>query len=128
LSPFPAAITASSTTSRRSRRWSGERGIRFRVNSRRLPFGATDVQVSYFDGDNGNLLKTFALSSRAGHILEENEVYQINNLFADPAVPGTTTKLVVELKAVTSGVYVSGYGVQLDNTTQDGAFFFFEEE
>jgi len=91
-------------------------------------FGTTDVQVSYFDGDSGNLLKTFALSTRAGHVLEENEVYQINNLFADPAVPGTTTKLVVELKALTNGVYVSGYGVQLDNTTQDGAFFFFEEE
>ena len=91
-------------------------------------FGTTDVQVSYFDGDSGALLKTFALSSRAGHALEENEVYQINNLFADPAVPGTTTKLVVELKALTSSVYVSGYGVQLDNTTNDGAFFFFEEE
>jgi hypothetical protein len=90
--------------------------------------GSTDVQVSYFDGDSGVQLKTFAVSGRAGHILEENEVFQINNIFADPAVPSTTTKLVVELSALTNGVYVSGYGVQLDNTTNDGAFFFFEEE
>ncbi|HEY1252758.1 MAG TPA: hypothetical protein VGH97_16380 [Thermoanaerobaculia bacterium] len=91
-------------------------------------FGATDVQVSYFDGDTGNQLKTFALSTRAGHVLEENEVFQINNIFGDPAIPVGTTKLVVELRALTNGVYVSGYGVQLDNTTNDGAFFFFEEE
>jgi hypothetical protein len=32
------------------------------------------------------------------------------------------------VEAVTANVYVSAYVVQLDNTTQDGSFFFLEEE
>src|SRR4030095_2637317 len=39
-------------------------------------FGPSDVRIQYFDGDTGVLLKTFLVSSKAGHILEENEVYQ----------------------------------------------------
>ena len=91
-------------------------------------FGPTDVHVLYFDGATGVLLKSFNVSERAGHALEENEVYQLNNIFNDPAIPASTDTLVVELTATVSGNYVSAYGVQLDNTTQDGSFFFFEEE
>jgi len=91
-------------------------------------FGTTDVVVSYYDGDTGTLLKQFSVSSKVGHGLEENEVYQINNVFGDSAIPATTHSLVVEMDGIENGVYVSGYGVQLDNTTNDGAFFFFEEQ
>ena len=91
-------------------------------------FGSTDVQISYYDGDTGALLKQYDISSKAGHILEENEVFQINNIFLDSGVPGSTRSMVIQVEATVAGVYVSAYGVQLDNSTQDGAFFFFEEE
>ena len=93
--------------------------------------GPTDVLVSYFDGANGALLKQFIISGapgRAGRVLEENEVYQLNNIFSDSAIPLSTLTLVVEVTGTVPGVYVSAYGVQLDNATNDGSFFFFEEE
>ena len=91
-------------------------------------FGNSDVRVKYFDGATGALLKEFLVSSKAGHLLEEAEVYQINNIFGDPSVPDSTTTMVVELDALNPDTYVTGYGVQLDNTTNDGAFYFFEEQ
>lgn len=91
-------------------------------------FGPSDVTISYFDGGSGALLKTFLVSSRAGHILQENEVYQLNNVFAESGIPSGTRTMVVEATAVEDGNYVSVYGVQLDNTTNDGSFFFMEEE
>jgi hypothetical protein len=90
-------------------------------------FGPTDVDVKYFDGETGQLLKQFNLSEKAGHVLQENEVFQINKVFDDSAIPPTTHTLVIELDSTVTDVYVSGYGVQLDNTTNDGAFYFFEE-
>lgn len=91
-------------------------------------FGESDVRISYYDGATGVLLKQFLVSSKAGHILGEGEVYQINNIFGDSAVPDSTTTMVVELDALDPDVFVTGYGVQLDNTSNDGAFYFFEEE
>ena len=93
-------------------------------------FGPTDVQITYFNGDTGVQLKQFLLSTApGGHILEENEVFQINNIFGDPAIPSTvhTLDIYAEASAGTEN-YVSAYIVQLDNTTQDGSFFFFFEE
>jgi hypothetical protein len=90
--------------------------------------GPTDVTVTYFDGVTGSQLKQFFISSVAGHPLEENEVFQLNNIFSDPAIPATVLALVIRVEGVASGPYVSAYVVQLDNTTQDGSFFFLEEE
>ena len=90
--------------------------------------GPTDVEISYFDGGTGALLKTFLVSSRAGHALEENEVYQLNNVFGESGIPSTTHTMVVQASATVDANYVSVYGVQLDNTTNDGSFFFMEEE
>ncbi len=90
--------------------------------------GPTDVTVTYFDGVTGAQLKQFFISSVAGHPLEENEVYQLNNIFSDPAIAASVKALVIRVEGVASGPYVSAYVVQLDNTTQDGSFFFLEEE
>lgn len=91
-------------------------------------FGPTDVQIAYYDGATGVLLKSFLVSSRAGHALEENEVYQLNNVFGESGIPTTAHTMVIQASAIEDGNYVSVYGVQLDNTTQDGSFFFMEEE
>ena len=90
--------------------------------------GVTDVTITYFDGITGQQLKQFLVSSAAQHVLEENEVYQLNNIFADPAIPANVPALVVRIEAVSDGPYVSAYVVQLDNTSQDGSFFVLEEE
>lgn len=91
-------------------------------------FGLADVLISYYDGETGALLKQFNVSDKAGHLLEENEVFQLNNIFGDSAIPASTDTLVVEVESEIFGPYITAYGVQLDNTTSDGAFFFFEEE
>ena len=90
--------------------------------------GSTDVRVQYYNGDTGALLKQFFVSEIVHHNLEANEVYQINNVFNDAAIPSTVDTLVVQVEAVTADFYSSSYVVQLDNTTQDGSFFFLEEE
>lgn len=90
--------------------------------------GTTDVRVTYYDGSTGAELKQFFLSSVVHHDLEENEVVQLNNIFNDSAIPSTVHTLAVEVEAVTANIYVSAYVVQLDNTTNDGSFFFLEEE
>jgi hypothetical protein len=90
--------------------------------------GSTDVRVQYYNGDTGALLKQFFVSEIVHHPLEANEVFQINNVFNDPAIPSTVHTLVVQVEAATADFYASAYVVQLDNTTQDGSFFFLEEE
>ena len=90
--------------------------------------GPTDVTVTYFNGGTGQQLKQFLLSSVAGHVLEDHEVYQLNNIFADPAIPANVHGLVVRTEAVADEPYIAGYVVQLDNTSQDGSFFLLEEE
>jgi hypothetical protein len=90
--------------------------------------GATDVRITYSDGSNGNQLKQFFLSSVIGHDLEANEVFQLNNIFNDSAIPSTTTTLLIKVEAQRANWYVSAYVVQLDNTTQDGSFFYLFEE
>lgn len=91
-------------------------------------FGPTDVRVTYYNGETGALLKEFFLGDVVHHDLEENEVVQLNNIFNDSAIPSTVHTLVVEVEAATVDVFVSAYVVQLDNTTNDGSFFFLEEE
>ena len=73
-------------------------------------------------------MRQFFLSDVIGHDLEENEVYQINNVFNDSSIPASVTTLVIQVEAGTADVYASAYIVQLDNTTQDGSFFFGFEE
>lgn len=90
-------------------------------------FGATDVRVTYYDGETGAQLKQFLVSSVVHHGLEENEVVQFNNIFSDAAIPSTTHTLEVQIESANSQ-YVSGYAVQLDNTTNDGSFFFLDQE
>ncbi len=90
-------------------------------------FGPTDVRVTYYNGETGVQLKQFLLSTFAGHDLEENEVFQLNNIFNDSAIPSTLHTLLVQVEA-TADAFVSAYVVQLDNTTNDGSFFFLEEE
>ncbi len=90
--------------------------------------GATDVRITYYNGDTGAQLKQFFLSSVAGHDLEENEVFQLNNIFSDSAIPSTVHTMVIQVEAQIADVYASAYVVQLDNTTQDGSFFFLFEE
>ena len=90
--------------------------------------GATDVRITYFDGSTGTQLKQFFLSDLIHHDLEANEVAQINNIFNDSAIPSTTTTLMIKVEAQQADFYVTGYIVQLDNTTQDGSFFYLFEE
>jgi len=91
-------------------------------------FGPTDVRITYYDGATGAQLRQFFLGDVIGHDLEENEVYQINNVFNDPSIPASVTTLVIQVEAQIADIYVSAYIVQLDNTTQDGSFFFGFEE
>jgi hypothetical protein len=94
-------------------------------------FGPTDVLITYYNGDTGAQLKQFLVSSAAGHLLEENEVYQLNNIFNDAAIPATVHSLEIRVETPGepgTGTWVSAYIVQLDNTTQDGSFFFLFEE
>jgi hypothetical protein len=94
-------------------------------------YGPTDVWITYYDGDTGAQLKQFLVSSAAGHLLEENEVYQLNNIFNDAAIPATVHSLEIRVETPGepgTGTWVSAYIVQLDNTTQDGSFFFLFEE
>lgn len=90
--------------------------------------GSTDVRITYYDGSTGAQLKQFFLSSVIGHDLEANEVAQLNNIFNDAAIPASTTTLLIKVEAQQANWYVSAYVVQLDNTTQDGSFFFLFEE
>jgi hypothetical protein len=90
--------------------------------------GSTDARITYFDGANGNQLKQFFLSSVIGRELAANEVYQLNNIFTDAAIPPTTTTLVIKVEAQKANWFISAYIVQLDNTTQDGSFFYLFEE
>ena len=88
--------------------------------------GATDVMITYFDGSTGVQLRQFLLSSVIHRNLEANEVVQLNNIFSD--LPAATTTLVIKAEAVTDNWFVSAYIVQLDNTTNDGSFFYLFEE
>jgi hypothetical protein len=90
--------------------------------------GSSDVRIIYYDGDTGAELKSFFIGDIVGHDLEENEVYQLNNIFNDPVIPATVRTMIIRVEAVRADVFVSAYVVQLDNTTQDGSFFFLEEE
>ena len=90
--------------------------------------GATDVRITYYDGSTGVQLRQFFLSSVIGHDLEANEVAQLNNIFNHADIPASTTTLLVKVEAQRADWYVSAYIVQLDNTTQDGSFFYLFEE
>jgi hypothetical protein len=92
-------------------------------------FGPSDVRVTYYHGGTGAQLKQFLLSDVIHRELEENEVYQLNNIFADSAIPADAHTLVIQVEDTThNDQYISAYLVQLDNTTNDGSFFFLEEE
>ena len=90
--------------------------------------GPTDARITYCDGSTGAQLSQFFLSSRIGRELEANEVVQLNNIFNDTAIPASTTTLVIKVEATKDNWFISAYVVQLDNTTNDGSFFYLFEE
>jgi len=83
----------------------------------------TDVDVTYRDGATGQVLKSFTLQN-----LAPGEVVQLNRIFTDPAIPGSTRTMIVRAQATANGGRISGYAVQLDSVTNDGSFFLFAEE
>lgn len=89
-------------------------------------FGPSDFRVTFFNGDTGQQIEQLLVSGLAGHILEENEVFQLNNILGGP-LPPVQQSVVIQVES-TSGTFASAYVVQLDNGTNDGSFFFLEEE
>lgn len=86
--------------------------------------GISDIEVTYYDGASGATLKQFTLNDVA-----VGEVRQLNNIFADAAVPAGTRTMVVRGRSLsTINGRVTGYAVQLDSVTNDGAFFLMAEE
>jgi hypothetical protein len=86
--------------------------------------GISDIEVSYYDGASGATLKQFILDDVA-----VGEVRQLNNIFADAAVPAGTRTIIVRGKSLApNNGRVSGYAVQLDSVTNDGSFFLMAEE
>jgi len=86
-----------------------------------------DLKIQYIDAATGLSLKTFALSSAAGHLLASREVVQLGNVFGDPALAGVS-RIIVIVTPITAIQSFTGYAVQLDNTTNDGSFFLFTEK
>lgn len=90
--------------------------------------GSTDVQITYREQATNALMKQFRLSDVTHHPLGPGEVVQLNNVFADPLIPGSTKVMRVEIRPVaTTRAAVSGYAVQLDGSTNDGSFFLMSE-
>jgi len=88
---------------------------------------AIDLKVEYINAATGLSLKTFNVSSAAGHLLESREVVQFGNIFGDTALNGVSRVIVIVTPIPPSQTF-SGYAVQLDNTTNDGSFFLFTEK
>lgn len=88
---------------------------------------AIDLKVEYIDPSTGLTLKTFNVSSAAGHLLESREVVQFGNVFGDTALTGVS-RIIVIVTPIPPSQTFSGYAVQLDNTTNDGSFFLFTEK
>ena len=86
-----------------------------------------DMKIQYVDAATGVTLKTFTLSSAAGHLLESREVVQLGNIFGDPALTGVN-RIIVIVTLLPPVQSFSGYAVQLDNTTHDGSFVLFTEK
>jgi hypothetical protein len=86
-----------------------------------------DLKIQYIDAATGLSLKTFTLSSAAGHLLESREVVQLGNIFGDPALAGVS-RIIVIVTQIGEVQGFTGYAVQLDNTTNDGSFFLFSEK
>ena len=93
------------------------------VNESAVP---TDLILSTYDGDTSSQLGEVSLSSIIGRLLAPSEVVQLNNVFQ--SLPPATHKLIVEATVTAPGARVSGYAVQLDNTTNDGSLFLMAEE
>jgi hypothetical protein len=86
-----------------------------------------DMKVQYVDPATGLNLKTFTLSSAAGHLLASREVVQLGNIFGDAALAGVS-RVIVIVTLTTPVQSFSGYAVQLDNATNDGSFFLMTEK
>lgn len=83
----------------------------------------TEVNVQYRDASTGTVLREFTLQDLRG-----GEVVQLNNIFAHASIPPGTRVLIVRAQAESNNARISGYAVQLDSATNDGAFFLFVEE
>ena len=81
----------------------------------------TTVAVTYRDGATGQQVGQFTTPE-----LRPGEVGQLNNIFSN--LPAGTRTLIVRASASAPNGRISGYGVQLDSVTNDGAFFLFAEE
>lgn len=90
------------------------------VNEGTVP---TTVAVSYRDGASGQVLREFTTAE-----LRPGEVTQQNNIFTQSGVPAGTRTMIVRAQAQAVNGRISGYAVQLDSVTNDGAFFLFAEE
>jgi hypothetical protein len=86
-----------------------------------------DLKVEYKNTANGASLKTFNLSSVAGHLLASREVVQLGNIFGDPAL-ASVARVIVIVTPIAPSQSFTGYAVQLDNTTNDGSFFLMTEK
>ena len=86
-----------------------------------------DLKVEYVDAATGLNLKTFTVSSAAGHVLGSYEVVQFGNIFGDPALTAVS-RVIVIVTPIPPAQTFSGYAVQLDNTTNDGSFFLMTEK
>jgi len=86
-----------------------------------------DLKIEYRDATTGVSLKSFTLSSVAGHSLAAQEVVQLGNVFSDPALAGSSRIVVIVTPNGPSQSF-TGYVVQLDNTTNDGSFFLMTEK
>jgi hypothetical protein len=83
----------------------------------------TDVNVQYRDAATGVVLREFTLLDLRG-----GEVVQLNDIFRHSSVPPGTRIIIVRAQAESDNARISGYAVQLDSETNDGAFFLFVEE
>ena len=88
------------------------------VNEGTVP---TTVAITYRDGTTGQEVGQFTTPE-----LRPGEVTQLNNIFSN--LPAGTRTVIVRASASATNGRISGYGVQLDSVTNDGAFFLFVEE
>ena len=82
--------------------------------------GPISVRLSFYDGDSGA-----RVGSQPIFTLQPLEVIQWNGVFtrADFGIPAGTDTIVVFVDRVAGSARMTGYGVELDNESQDGSYF-----
>jgi hypothetical protein len=126
LSPSARAFSRMTTTVRNGT-FGQDGNARANIGIINLGNFAIDLKVEYKNAATGASLKTFNLSSAAGHLLASREVVQLGNIFGDAALAGVARVIVIVTPIAPSQSF-TGYAVQLDNTTNDGSFFLMTEK